>query len=226
MQTQLGKSDSYGAHAFIDALVVRSGNYASSSTRDSNRGRRYCSTKKQGVMLDNAFEAILSDNTKGDDPYTRLAKRILQLLEEEIGFTLTKTQHGVESTLLNGKFRMRPVIDLVGFLCQDIDKVAIVEVKFGNGCWGNVHANPRSRCFLPPFHGVVDSWRNRALIQLSLQLQCMQTSTSPGMGPEQAFLVVVRPTALEQTSSVAEHVKIVRLKKSYYSTVCKMIMQM
>ena len=223
---RLRKSDSYGAHAFIDALVVRSANYASSSNRGANRGRRCCNTKKQGAMLDDAFEATLSGNTEGGDPHTRLAKQILELLEEKIGFTLTKTQHGVESTLLNGKFRMRPVIDLVGFLCQDTDRVAIVEVKFGNSCWGNVHANPCSRCFLPPFHGVVDSWRNRALIQLSLQLQCMQTSTSPGMGPDQAFLVVVRPTALEQTSSVAEHVKIVRLKKSYYSTLCKMIMQM
>lgn len=180
-------------------------------------------------MLDDAFATILSDSFEtldSSNAYTRLARQIMEILKERIGFTLTETQYSAESTLINDKFKLCPVIDLLGFLDQDINRVAIVEIKFGNSCWGNVHANPCSRRFLPPFHGMVDSWRNRALIQLSLQLQCMQTSINPDMGADQAFLVVVRPTALEETSNVADHVKVVRLKKSYYSALCKMIMKM
>lgn len=89
-----------------------------------------------------------------------------------------------------------PVVDIVGYFAQRPNHIAVIEVKFGGTTFS--HQRPGTEThMLPPHEALRDTWRNRCMAQLALQVLAIEARCRADVAPRlgvDGFLLMITNT--------------------------------
>lgn len=165
-----------GAHVYLGGARADSGGrlwVAHQKVRPRHRRRGRPSCPLDGQRVDTAISQWV---TSYPSPLPRDACRatsaaVALLVASDFVPYCTQLRVSAES------IGCAPVVDLVGHFVQTPNTTTVIEVKFGGATFSKQRPSTTSH-MLPPYEAIRDTWRNRCMAQLALQVLAVEAAAS------------------------------------------------